>query len=1150
MQGAQLSLFTGRPRTPTRRARARSAPTSTTRCSSRRARVPGKTPALVDRIVALVRSRRPDARDRRDHVHREGRGRAARPHPGRARARMRRRSDAACAAALDELDARRDLHAARVRAAAPHRVPDRGRAAAAHRGAATRSRRCSRSRSAGSGSSTSCSTTPRSSASSLLGLAPTSTFKRRCARSPRRSTTTGTSSTGSRATARAPRAVERSTIGSRTSRQLQGARRLHRRRRQAGGTLDELDAYAVKLRARRSDRADRIELLRLREAVVEGGLGPGQEQLARRHRRRARRRRPRLDDAARGAARRGRRRASSVIVRRRAIAAVHRAMTPPSARAAGELEFHDLLVLARGAAPRPRARRDVRGRLRDRYQRLLLDEFQDTDPIQVELAVAARVGDRRRRRRAVGRASRSTRAAVLRRRPQAVDLPVPPRRHRDLPRRRATTFGAAPLLAHAQLPHRPRRCSTWVNHVFGELIAAEPGLAARVPSRSSRVRDGRTGRAARVDAARRRAPHADEADADELREREAADVARGRAPRSPSSGRCRGRRRPTQWRRARLGDICILLPARTSLGVPRGRARRRRHPVPRRDELARLRQPRGPRPARGAPRDRRPDRRARAGDARCAPRCSAAATTTSSRTTSSTAAAGTSRRTAARHAARPTIRSATRSRTSRELHDAAARGWRRASCSNASSSERHVLELGAVGRPLPRRRAAAPVRRRPGARVRRRGRRDAARLPRLGRAARAPKGARVVETVLPETDDDAVRIITVHGAKGLEFPIVIVLGYDHAGAAAARRRAGAVPAGRRLRDPPRVGRRTPTSSSCTSRRRADGLPREAPAALRRVHPRARPPRRLGAPQGTQARRRPNRVDARGAAVERRARARRSPDGVAAPRVAAPVRRAPVESPPRIARRGKRRAKPPSADGRTPPVRRGDRRSRVAPTTDARRRVPDPGLAEGRPRPRAAAVEQGPLRHRDRSRRARGAADRRPRDRRRARRHRRRAGRGRRRARPGSDDRARSSAPRSRARPSRAASAGRTGARCTSRCRSKASRSRATSTSCTATTTGSSSSTTRPTRSATTPTSTRRLDALPDPGRGVRARRRRGDRASRSSRACSCSSIPTAHARSRSRAPTLAARSPRCGRWSASERERPVAARPRLVFAEP
>ena len=56
-------------------------------------------------------------------------------------------------------------------------------------------------------------------------------------------------------------------------------------------------------------------------------------------------------------------------------------------------------------------------------------------------------------------------------------------------------------------------------------------------------------------------------------------------------------------------------------------------------------------------------------------------------------------------------------------------------------------------------------------------------------------------------------------------------------------------------------------------------------------------------------------------------------------------------------------------------------SRPIPT---RRAADDPGLAKEGSRPRAAAVEQGSLRHRDRPRRARGAADRRPRDRRRAR----------------------------------------------------------------------------------------------------------------------------------------------------------------------
>ena len=56
-------------------------------------------------------------------------------------------------------------------------------------------------------------------------------------------------------------------------------------------------------------------------------------------------------------------------------------------RRAGELEFHDLLVLARAVLRDPVHGVEVRAAAAERYQRLLLDEFQDTDPIQVELAV-------------------------------------------------------------------------------------------------------------------------------------------------------------------------------------------------------------------------------------------------------------------------------------------------------------------------------------------------------------------------------------------------------------------------------------------------------------------------------------------------------------------------------------------------------------------------------------------------------------------------------------------------------------------------------------------------------------------------------------------------------------------------------------------
>ena len=254
---------------------------------------------------------------------------------------------------------------------------------------------------------------------------------------------------------------------------------------------------------------------------------------------------------------------------------------------------------------------------------------------------------------------------------------------------------------------------------------------------------------------------------------------------------------------------------------------------------------------------------------------SGAATTTSTRSRSSTAGTGTTRRRCPSRC-RPTIRSATAMRALAGWHDARLLARRPSELLDRIVRERRVLEVGfAHGRPRDLWRRVRFVIDQ--ARAFSDGRGRAALRDFLAWAdLQSSEGARVVETVLPETDDDAVRILTIHGAKGLEFPITIVSGMTTKAQMRTRRRAAALPP-RPRHYALRVSTRVTTEE----------FERYAPIdeqmdfheKLRLLYvahdPRPRPPRGVGAPAGEGAGRGPDHVDARRAAVARPRPTRRS-----------------------------------------------------------------------------------------------------------------------------------------------------------------------------------------------------------------------------------------------------------------------------------
>ncbi|MFN0026576.1 MAG: UvrD-helicase domain-containing protein [Acidimicrobiales bacterium] len=233
-------------------------------------------------------------------------------------------------------------------------------------------------------------------------------------------------------------------------------------------------------------------------------------------------------------------------------------------QAAGGLEFHDLLVLARHLLRTSAHARTVLGR---RHRYLLLDEFQDTDPLQIELAVlvATSVADPTAghwsdqpvdegRLFFVGDPKQS----IYRFRRADISLFLEARSHfghtdqdgRGLARLSANFRTVAPVLA-------------WINALFAEIMqpvggsqpAYEPLQAMRQPSPGATHAPVLLG-----------GPHPEGTNAPQIREDEAADVASVVAHIAAHPDAWPIWDRATEsWRPARLDDVTILLPTRTSV---------------------------------------------------------------------------------------------------------------------------------------------------------------------------------------------------------------------------------------------------------------------------------------------------------------------------------------------------------------------------------------------------------------------------------------------------------------------------------------------------------------------------------------------------------------------------------------------------------
>ena len=238
-------------------------------------------------------------------------------------------------------------------------------------------------------------------------------------------------------------------------------------------------------------------------------------------------------------------------------------------RRTGTLTFHDLLVQARDVLADPDVGPTVRSNLHQRYGRLLLDEFQDTDPLQLEIALLLSdpVTPATEYRKGIDRFSPAPgslflvgdpKQSIYRFRRANISLYLEARRSLSM---------ARPALTENFRTTVP--IVEWINAAFGHLVKTDPRstdlvqpdyvpLVGRRPAAPVGPAVAILGRAAHGEN-----PDGTTPNASDLQELEAADVAEAITTAVADGWQVEGE--GGSWRSCRFADIAILLPSKNSL---------------------------------------------------------------------------------------------------------------------------------------------------------------------------------------------------------------------------------------------------------------------------------------------------------------------------------------------------------------------------------------------------------------------------------------------------------------------------------------------------------------------------------------------------------------------------------------------------------